>query len=36
MKILENINTEKRNPRSLNLDSMAIAEAVSVMIDEEY
>lgn len=36
MNILENINTEKRNPRSLNLDSMSIAEAVSLMIDEEY
>ncbi|MBK2109961.1 N-acetylmuramic acid 6-phosphate etherase [Francisella tularensis] len=36
MNILENINTEKRNPRSLHLDSMSIAEAVSLMIDEEY
>lgn len=36
MNILENINTEKRNPRSFNLDSMSIAEAVSLMIDEEY
>lgn len=36
MNILENINTEKRNPRSFNLDSMSIVEAVSLMIDEEY
>ncbi|MDE5016822.1 N-acetylmuramic acid 6-phosphate etherase, partial [Francisella tularensis subsp. holarctica] len=36
MNILENINTEKRNHRSLNIDSMSIAEAVSLMIDEEY
>ncbi|GAB4221787.1 MAG: N-acetylmuramic acid 6-phosphate etherase [Francisella sp.] len=36
MSILKNINTEKRNPKSFNLDSISIQEAVSLMIDEEY
>lgn len=36
MSILENINTEKRNPKSLNLDSISIADAVKLMIDEEF
>jgi N-acetylmuramic acid 6-phosphate etherase len=36
MSILENINTEKRNPKSLNLDSISTADAVKLMIDEEF
>ncbi|MEY8765890.1 MULTISPECIES: N-acetylmuramic acid 6-phosphate etherase [Francisella] len=36
MSMLENINTEKRNPRSFNLDSMSVQESVNLMIDEEY
>ncbi|WP_395166911.1 N-acetylmuramic acid 6-phosphate etherase [Francisella salimarina] len=36
MSMLENINTEKRNPRSFNLDSMSVLESVNLMIDEEY
>lgn len=34
--MLKNINTEKRNPRSFNLDSMSVQESVNLMIDEEY
>ncbi|MBK2297174.1 N-acetylmuramic acid 6-phosphate etherase [Francisella philomiragia] len=36
MSMLKNINTEKRNPRSFNLDSMSVQESVNLMIDEEY
>jgi N-acetylmuramic acid 6-phosphate etherase len=36
MSILKNINTELRNPKSLGLDEMAISDAVSLMIEEEY
>ncbi|WP_150464064.1 N-acetylmuramic acid 6-phosphate etherase [Francisella sp. XLW-1] len=36
MSMLENINTEKRNSRSFNLDSMSVQESVNLMIDEEY
>ncbi|AIT09937.1 N-acetylmuramic acid-6-phosphate etherase [Candidatus Francisella endociliophora] len=36
MNILKNINTERRNPKSLNLDSMALSDAISLMIEEEY
>lgn len=36
MSILKNINTERRNSKSTNLDVMSISEAVSLMIDEEY
>ena len=36
MSILDNVNTEKRNQKSFNLDSMSISESVSLMIDEEY
>lgn len=33
--MLEKINTERRNIRSMNLDSMSVLEAVKLMIDEE-
>ena len=36
MSILKNVNTELRNPKSFNLDKMAIGEAVNLMIEEEY
>ncbi|MEY8702239.1 N-acetylmuramic acid 6-phosphate etherase [Francisella philomiragia] len=36
MSMLKNINTEKRNPKSFNLDSMSVQESVKLMIDEEY
>ena len=36
MSILENINTEKRNSNSTNLDTMPIDKAVNLMINEEY
>ena len=36
MSILENVNTELRNPKSFGLDKMAISDAVSLMIEEEY
>lgn len=36
MSILKNVNTELRNPKSLNLDKMAISDAVNLMIEEEY
>ena len=36
MSILKNVNTELRNPKSFNLDKMAIGEAVNFMIEEEY
>ncbi|AJC48713.1 N-acetylmuramic acid 6-phosphate etherase [Allofrancisella guangzhouensis] len=36
MNILENINTELRNTKSFNLDTMSIADAVTLMINEEY
>ncbi len=33
--MLENINTEKRNPKSMTLDTMSVSDAVQLMIDEE-
>lgn len=36
MSILKNVNTELRNPKSLDLDKMTIDAAVNLMIEEEY
>lgn len=36
MSILKNVDTEKRNPKSFELDSMSISDAVNLMIEEEY
>lgn len=36
MSILKNVNTERRNPKSTNLDTMSLKEAVGLMIEEEY
>ena len=36
MSILKNVNTERRNPKSTNLDTMPLEQAVGLMIEEEY
>ncbi|QIV96532.1 N-acetylmuramic acid 6-phosphate etherase [Allofrancisella inopinata] len=36
MSILKDINTELRNPKSFNLNTMSISDAVTLMINEEY